>query len=61
MEPLETPGFGIRDAARRLGVSRTTLYEWLHIGKVRARKNAVGKLEISREELYYQMRLRDSR
>ncbi len=59
METLGMPGFGIRDAAKRLGISRTTLYEWIHSGKVKARKNAVGKWEISIEELYFLMRARD--
>ncbi len=62
METLDTPYFGIRESASRLGISRTTLYQWIHEDKVRARQNSItGKWEISKEELYFLMRERDSR
>ncbi len=61
METLGMPGFGVKDASRRLLVSRTTLYDWIKQGKVNARKDAVGKYEIPYEELWRLLKERENR
>ncbi len=62
MQTLEMPAFGIREAARRLGTNRTTLYARVHSGSVAARRNPVtGKLEIEYQELWRLLRERETR
>lgn len=62
MQTLEMPAFGIREAARRLGTNRTTLYAKCNAGKVATRKNPVtGKMEIEYQELWRLLREQETR
>jgi excisionase family DNA binding protein len=61
MIQLELPGYTVRESAKYLGISRYTMFDWIHSGKAEATIDVCGQYRIPYVELHRLIREREAK